>query len=168
MASFHSSTEWKCTELVLIRHAESTNNVLYEQIREKFGADVDEATVFSYAVLILPLSSFSLKILKEENRLRQADSGLSQRGIRQIDCLKNFFNEEIGNGTINLNPIDHWSIYSSPMKRCLLTAQQVSVGLNNKIVTVFPFLYESHGCYRYNEKEEYVAERGYSKADVEV
>lgn len=46
MASFHSSTEWKCTELVLIRHAESTNNVLYEQIREKFGSDVDEATVF--------------------------------------------------------------------------------------------------------------------------
>ncbi len=55
------------------------------------------------------------------------------------------------------------------MKRCLLTSQQVSIGLGaEKRVTVFPFLYESQGCYRPNEHNEYVIETGFTQNEVEV
>jgi len=38
--------DWKCMDLIFIRHAESSNNCLYEKIRSLHGTDVVEALVF--------------------------------------------------------------------------------------------------------------------------
>lgn len=49
-----------------------------------------------------------------------------------------------------------------------MTAEQVTIGLKGQSVTVYPFLYESHGCYKYNSCGECVVEKGYTKREVEV
>lgn len=107
--------------------------------------------------------------------MHESDCALSSRGVLQSSLLERF----LSNGGIRVlsgeseksstASDNNWSIYSSPMKRCLLTSQQVSVGLGKeKRVTVFPFLYESQGCYRLNERNEYVIETGFTQKEVEV
>ena len=97
--------------------------------------------------------------------MREADCALSPRGFRQAEQLGALFST---GSMIPKRTWNNWHIYSSPMKRCLLTSQQVSIGLNDKTVTVFPFLYESHGCYKYDENENYIVEKGLNKLDIEV
>ena len=97
--------------------------------------------------------------------MREADCALSTRGCCQAEQLGKFISE--GN-IIPKKSWNNWHIYSSPMKRCLLTSHQVSKGLGDKDVSVFPFLYESHGCYKYDENENCVVEKGLSKVDLEV
>jgi broad specificity phosphatase PhoE len=97
--------------------------------------------------------------------MREADCALSPRGCRQAELLGTLFST---GSIIPKRTWNNWHIYSSPMKRCLLTSQEVSKGLDDKTVTVFPFLYESHGCYKYDENENYIVEKGLSKVDIEV
>lgn len=97
--------------------------------------------------------------------MREADCALSPRGYCQAEQLGNLFST---GRILPKQTWNNWHIYSSPMKRCLLTSLQVSKGLNDKAVTVFPFLFESHGCYKYDENENCIVEKGLSKVDIEV
>lgn len=140
--SSDDSHDWihtvKMTEFLFFRHAESFNNVLYEYIRKKYGQDISE--------------SF---IEEQERALRQQDSALSERGYQQLSMLKTFakngylhnvVNHSDNSTKKNIN-LDDWIIVSSPMKRCLLTAQALADGLSKPIVYVHPRLYESGGCH---------------------
>lgn len=108
--------------------------------------------------------------------MHESDCALSPRGVLQSTLLETFLSNGgmrvlSGGSEKRSRQIsdNNWSIYSSPMKRCLLTSQQVSMGLGaEKRVTVFPFLYESQGCYRLNERNEYVIETGFTQNEVEV
>ena len=69
--------EWKRTELILIRHAESFNNSLNELIRNVHGSDISEEL---FAI--------------EEARLRHHDCGLSDDGVEQARLLGDHFERE--------------------------------------------------------------------------
>jgi hypothetical protein len=45
MLQLHSPNDWECLNVLFIRHAESTNNCLFDDIRKKFGENIDESTV---------------------------------------------------------------------------------------------------------------------------
>ena len=149
---FPSETDWKCTNLILVRHAESTNNCLFDKIKEEHkGKEIDEETLD-----------------REECQRREADCGLSEKGLLQAKKLGNFFNynfqRESRSSIVKdvLEYKDNWGLYSSPMKRCLMTCQQISIGLNNKKVSVIPNVYESSGCYKYTIKGQIETSKGYS------
>ena len=107
--------------------------------------------------------------------MHESDCSLSSRGVLQSSLLGSFLS---GGGmrvlsgdssTSSSTSGNNWNIFSSPMKRCLFTSQQVSIGLGpDKSVTVLPFLYESQGCYRLNERNEYLVETGFTQNEVEV
>ena len=98
--------------------------------------------------------------------MREADCGLSTKGISQADHLREYFHDRMDRLVPNAG-VDKWKIISSPMYRCLLTSQSISSSFANKEVSVLPFLFESHGCYRY-ENGKCIVERGYKKSEIEV
>lgn len=126
------------TQLIIIRHAESNNNVLYDQIRSELGSDAPDSIVEA-----------------EEAKRREGDCTLSTKGFTQARSLGDYFNKDGGyinnysqnDDDNNKNKLDDWIIISSPMKRCCLTAQEISKSLGNKKVIVLPNLYEFGGCY---------------------
>ena len=120
----------KRTELVVIRHAESNNNVLYDIIRSELGSDTPGSVIEA-----------------EEAKRRDADCTLSNKGFTQAKHLGDYFKDGDGYAVATDSNIDDWIIISSPMKRCCLTAQEVSKSLGNKKVIVIPNLYEYGGCY---------------------
>jgi broad specificity phosphatase PhoE len=120
--------DWVCTEVVLIRHGESSNNCIYEQVRQRFGNTLNH-------------EDFEAEV----DKLHDPDCGLSPKGILQAEALSNHLKE---NTLEMMHDFSKWKIYSSPMKRCLLTTQQVVRGLGDKEVYVHPCLFESDGCYK--------------------
>lgn len=120
-------SNWHCSNLIFIRHGESFNNSIYELVRQKFGDTLSD-------------QQFEAEI----DKLHDPDCGLSAKGHKQAQALKDY----IAGGKFSLakNPLN-WKIYSSPMKRCILTAEQVSEGFGKKPVLVRPNFFESDGCY---------------------
>ena len=119
-----------CVDLILIRHAESKNNRLYEAIRDKHGDNLSE-TAF----------------LREEAHLRHPDCGLSELGLRQLEHLQAY---EWHDYFLKADAFPKCQVFSSPMQRCLLTAQAVGRSLRSRMtapVTVHPNLFEEGGCY---------------------
>lgn len=112
----------KKTEIIFFRHAESFNNVIYETLRKIHGDDVSEE------VLVI-----------EEQKLRQADSELSERGLVQVQNLEKYVG---GGGLSSFMDDGSWGVVCSPMQRCLLTCKAVSNGLGKSVV-VNPRLYEA-------------------------
>jgi broad specificity phosphatase PhoE len=127
-------SEYKITQILLVRHAESFNNILFDKIRQIHGDNLSEEFIMS-----------------EELRMRQPDSDLSDVGYQQVDILENYVrNHGLANAideTSN-DVFKDWIVISSPMKRCLLTSGAISRGLNHKKVYVLGNLYESGGLYQ--------------------
>jgi len=141
-------SSWYCTNLVLIRHGESFNNSIYEVVREKFGDTLTDE-----------------QVEVEIDKLHDPDCGLSARGLKQAHALK----EYLAAGKFTLaKDIDEWKIYSSPMKRCVLTAEQVSEGFGKKPVLVRPNLFESDGCYKPNGDGTTSGLPGMTAKDIET
>lgn len=114
-------------DVILLRHAESFNNCIYEEIRAEFGSDVDEDT-----------------LLFEEAKRRDADCGLSKRGERQVDMLHKHLVSQPN--AFAVAPTD-LKVMTSPMRRCLLTSKAIADALRVP-VEVHGNMYESTGCYK--------------------
>jgi broad specificity phosphatase PhoE len=141
---------WKCTDVFFIRHAESNNNCLYDIIREKFGD--------------LPANRFE----EELEKLHDPDCGISPRGQQQAHQLCEYLQaNKLKTYKPGVSTSQKYHILSSPMKRCLLTAQQVSIGLGNLPVTVNPRFFESDGCYCTNHDGTTRGLPGMNAAQVE-
>lgn len=133
------------TQLVTIRHAESNNNVLYDIIRSELGKDTHDSIIEA-----------------EEAKRRDSDCTLSAKGFTQAQYLGEYFKDGGYTNTINCDndcTIDDWVIICSPMKRCCVTAQEVSKALGNKKVIVLPDLYECGGCYDHCYDENGVVQK---------
>lgn len=137
----------KKTNVILVRHAESFNNCLYDIIKEKFGIDVNDA-----------------RYLEKEGELREADCGLSPRGHEQVFHLEEYFKKHSSKFFKDLGKV---AIYCSPMRRCLLTCAGVSKGLNLP-VTIVPNLYESTGCFKHLEDGSSVGISGSTSEQIEA
>ena len=123
----------KITNLLFIRHAESYNNIINENIRNEENGQL--------------LSTVELK--SRRSKLRQSDSLLSERGEIQVNLLQNFIDKGGMQKSTFLSSGDassQYTVISSPMRRALLTSQAVSNGLSKPVV-VHPLLYEAGGCY---------------------
>ncbi len=121
-------------DLILVRHAESGNNVLAEQIRQAHGADVPEAT-----------------LIGQEARMRHPDADLSDRGHRQLEQLSRY---DWSDYFMKAGAFPRCKVFTSPMQRCLLTAQAVGTSLRASMdepVVVGPDLFEEGGCYHHQE-----------------
>lgn len=139
-------------QIVLVRHGESRNNIIYDEIRRIHGQDV---------------SAEFIEV--EEANLRSPDPGLSDRGLAQARRLGEFIHSKGGLDKA-LNPIasmssSSWQIYSSPMQRALITTDEMvrAMGESGTIVRVHPELYESGGCYEHGRGLP-----GSSKHDIEA
>ena len=118
------------TEIVFFRHAQSYNNLIYEELKGKYGTDADPDF---------------LKV--ERRKLRQSDCTLSKKGFQQQALLRMFAQNGGLKKCLGLSPhdkLDDWALISSPMRRCLLTSQALAKGLQ-KPVYVHPMFYESGG-----------------------
>jgi len=118
--------------IILIRHGESCNNIIYDEIRRAHGADV------------------SADLLEaEEERMRTPDPGLSERGKAQSRRLGEFIRSKGGLDKAIAQAVGTWQMYSSPMQRALMTAREMVRAMDQPevIVRVHPELYESGGCY---------------------
>ena len=123
-------------QIVLIRHGESLNNIIYDEIRARFGADAEGEVVEA-----------------EEGKMRHPDPGLSDRGTKQAQRLGRFFGAGFDKA---LNPISKasvvpWQVWSSPMRRALVTTREMILAMGHQevAVRVHPELYESGGCYEH-------------------
>lgn len=117
-------------DLILVRHAKSTNNMLYDVIRTQHGAQVSE-TAFMH----------------EEARARHPDPGLSERGLRQLEHLQSY---QWHDYFLKTGAFPKCKVFSSPMRRCLQTAQAIGISLQSCMdgpITVHPSLFEEGGCY---------------------
>ena len=135
--------------IVLVRHGESNNNIIYDEVRSRLGQDVSEELLAA-----------------EEERIRSADPDLSPKGLAQARRLGEFISSA-GGIFCGQSLHDSWQVYSSPMARALQTSKGMldsSGDLSSAVkVKVHPELYESGGCY----KGEQVLS-GSTKAEVEL
>ncbi len=128
----HSPRRDGHVHLILLRHAESNNNVLAEAIRQKHGAAVTETL-----------------LMHEESQARDPDCALSGRGERQLECLQAY---DWHDYFLKTGQFPKCRVYTSPMQRCLLTARAVARSLQSSMdapVTVGPRLFEEGGCYHH-------------------
>ena len=149
MAACPPVGDWHRLNVVFIRHGESSNNTLYDQIRAIHGEDCSQELMDS-----------------EYNRLHLNDPGLSEKGKKQAEKLGDFI-QDGGWQSFVKNP-DSWEILSSPQLRALLTAKEVSRGFSGKSVTVIPFLHESDGCYESTSEGTTVGLPGLTAAALET
>lgn len=109
--------------VLLVRHAQSANNVLWSEVRSKGRGDWDE-DVASY------------------DKLRTMDPALSDLGLKQAEALATYFkaNPPFGSKAIS-------AVYASPMQRTALTIRPtvVALGVGNAIIR--DDLYEVLGMY---------------------
>jgi broad specificity phosphatase PhoE len=135
--------------IVLVRHGESNNNIIYDEVRSRLGQDVSEEVLAA-----------------EEERLRSSDPDLSLKGLAQAQRLGEFISSS-GGVFCGQSLRESWQVYSSPMARALQTSQgmlDASGDLLSAVkVKVHPELYESGGCY----KGEQVLS-GSTKTEVEL
>lgn len=148
MAACPAASDWYKLNLVLVRHGESSNNTLYDQIREIHGNDCSPELMES-----------------EYNRLHLNDPVLSERGEKQAEKLGDYIGA--GGWKSLVKNSDNWDIVSSPQLRALMTAKEVSRGFSNKNVTVLPFMHESDGCYESTDDGTTVGRSGLTAAEVE-
>ena len=116
------------TEIILIRHAQSFNNRLYEYIRNLHGPNITDEF-----------------LVQEEIRLRQPDCILSDFGERQVKLLENY--AASGGlakclGKSSNDDLNDYILVSSPMKRCIMTSQALINGLGKDCI-IKSNLYES-------------------------
>lgn len=138
------------TELIFVRHAQSFNNCIYSEVRRQHGLDVSEEF-----------------LMQEERKLYQADSDLSQLGYQQAAALGEFLaGDYFHKSVLKEVNMDDVLLFSSPMKRCILTAREVGKGLNVSVV-VHPKLHESGGCYFHSPEGEIVPMRGMTSNEIE-
>lgn len=139
----------KKLDLFLVRHAESTNNVLNGTLKGSKNLEKD----LMYA--------------------RQADCGISPRGKEQLQQLTAYIKSGGWNMILNNRPT---TFYSSPMLRCLETAHALTSGMNASnnslenavIVNVKKDLYEVGGCYGLDESGQVnVGLCGSTSAEIE-
>lgn len=125
-------SNWKKIDIIFVRHAESYNNSIYDIVKDK------------YKNIALTTEEYELEVEK----LRDPDCECSARGLKQCEKLFEYIKTK-GNQAYNINDFDinDWKLYSSPMKRCLITSKYISDAYDHKPVSVIPFLYESDGCY---------------------
>lgn len=113
-----------------IRHADSYNNGLYQIIRSELGDVSDDV------------------LEKEEAKRREPDCGISSKGERQLELLK----EYISNGGWTF--ANKCRVFSSPMSRCLITASAIASALpGTQTVEVRRNLFETGGCFTYSHDE---------------
>jgi broad specificity phosphatase PhoE len=145
-------------DLLLIRHAESTNNTLHNS-----SSSIE-----------------SVAAAGDWRKKRQADCELSLRGKEQTKYL-NQYAQSGGWGQLLPSPPVY---YSSPMKRCLETMNAITSSLlpspqggpsqpqQQQLITsapqvnVIPNLYEFGGCYQI-EDEQVITLPGMTKAQIE-
>jgi len=142
------ATEWKKIDVVLIRHAESNNNVIYETVRQRFQN--------------LPLSAEQFE--QEVAKLHSPDPVLSPKGQTQAGALGKFI--AAGGLSKPITSAEDWKICSSPMRRCLHTSREIGQALNID-VTVVPFLFESEGCFLSMPGGETVGQPGMKTSEIE-
>ena len=121
-------------DLILVRHAESVNNVLADQIRRTYGPDVAESTLVAL-----------------EARMQLPDCGLSDRGHRQLEQLQRY---DWRDYFLKEGAFPRCKVFSSPMQRCLLTARAVGASLRSSMdepVVVRADLFEEGGCYQHQD-----------------
>lgn len=143
-------SDWFCTNIILVRHAQSSNNCIYETVREKFG------------------DSLSAEQYEDElNKLHSPDPNLSSRGYNQAAALGNYL--QLGS-LPTLKQSEKWVVYSSPMRRCLMTAQHVARGFptDSSKVLVHPLFFESDGCFRPMDDGTTIGLPGATAAEVET
>jgi broad specificity phosphatase PhoE len=147
-ATAFDRVNWFCTNLIIVRHAQSDNNTTYELIRNKFGDSLSP-------------DQFEIEL----NKIHEPDCAISAIGVRQSKLLA----DHIAAGKLaTLKQARSWKIMSSPMKRCLMTTQLISAGFGeNYPVTVHPRFYESDGCFKKDEDGNSVGMPGFSKREVE-
>lgn len=108
--------------LLLVRHAQSANNVSSDEARERFQGDAE-------------------RILAESERTRVPDPELSQAGLEQAELLADALAPMLRG--------DRTLLVSSPMRRALLTAAPLAAraGLERERFVCQGDLYEVGGCY---------------------
>ena len=141
---------WRKIDIVFVRHAESYNNCLYDVVKER---NKDKDVVFSME-----------EVDAEVDKLRDADCGCSDRGMLQCKSLSEHI--KAGGWKHYISNVADWKLYSSPMKRCLITSGFVSEAYDNKPVSVIPFLYESDGCYSTTADGKTIGSPGMTSEDV--
>ena len=131
----------KKLDLFFIRHAESTNNVLNDEIKNQEN-------------------------MEEELLIRrEADCGVSRRGMNQLKMLNTFVKCGGWNEMLKNRPT---SYYCSPMLRCLQTAKALKCERsdNEKEIFVKNDLYEVGGCYAMSEGVN-IGQSGSTSAEIE-
>lgn len=119
------------SNIIFIRHCESTNNCTYELARQKLGSN-----------------ALASDIEDEIARLHDPDPLLSSRGELQAQALTEFFSKNGLSPLISEKNINDWKIFTSPMRRCLYTTKHIVKSLPGKAVTVLPMIHESDGCFK--------------------
>lgn len=150
MKSLEFSGKMKSTNIFFIRHAESFNNCLYEQVWAKLGRDISDEV-----------------LLAEEAKIRQADCGVSTRGMQQLEQLHQF-SKNHGFSKYIKGKKSSWEVFTSPMKRCLITTENLCRDMPDiSSLLVNPSLYESCGCFDMINKDETIGVKGYTANEVE-
>jgi broad specificity phosphatase PhoE len=151
MRSLEFYGKMKTTNLFFIRHAESFNNCLYEQVWAKLGRDISDEV-----------------LLAEEAKIRQADCGVSDRGMQQLEKLQEFAKNH-GFSTYVKDSTCKWEVFSSPMKRCLITTSKLCKDMPDLAsIQVNPSLHESCGCFDMINESESIGVKGYTASEVET
>lgn len=108
--------------LLLVRHAQSLNNVFYNNLRkEDFSSEKEWWTT----------------LLTK----RESDPRLSPVGEKQAKVLGDYLSKSLN--------ADEYEIISSPMMRALLTCLPLAKRVGKQIIVHSAF-YEHHGCYKLN------------------
>lgn len=150
-------SNWHVTNIIFIRHGESYNNCIYDVARQNLEDKKLADPNFTYT---------SQDLEAEIDKMHDPDCGLSPRGLKQAEALGDYLSTHLSDLTM-ISDLCRWKVYSSPMKRCLLTANQVSRGLGNKEVIVHPNFFESDGCYLPQHDGTTIGLPGMKKLDVE-
>jgi 2,3-bisphosphoglycerate-dependent phosphoglycerate mutase len=108
--------------LLLVRHAQSGNNVSHEEARERFRGDAE-------------------RIELESERNRSPDPDLSPTGLEQVELL--------AERLVPMLRAERTLLVSSPMRRALLTAASVAAraGIGRDRFVCEAELFEIGGCY---------------------
>jgi broad specificity phosphatase PhoE len=137
--------------LLLIRHAQSFNNVVLKNLMKRFG--------------MLRLDRFNPDFEQAYHQGRVADPPLSDLGVAQVDALmQHEYLRRIG--IHDLAQAGRLRIFSSPLHRTLQTSDALAKGLGLK-VEVIPFLAEHGGLFDTDENGVQHVRHGKSRAQLE-
>jgi broad specificity phosphatase PhoE len=141
------SKDWKKLTIIMVRHAESKNNCIFDIITSQFGGNVSQET-----------------LAEETFKLREADCTISERGSQQAEVL----GLHVFNGGLKVNNLTNWTVVTSPFKRCLLTCKAITDKVLFKKIIVNPLLYEIFGCFDTNTDGSTIGRVGYTAQDIQT